>query len=115
MQQLSRDTVAAGGRHAEAEEVHADEEVLRRQAEGGESEGARAHGGGLSGLSRADHQMPAGVGGGEAAVAALLEPVQPIPVASCYSPRDCIPHTRYDERQVPHLREAEERRPSGWP
>jgi hypothetical protein len=83
MQQLSRDTVAAGGRHAEAEEVHADEEVLHaggRQAEGGESEGARSHGGGLSGLSRADHQMSAGVGvgsGGEAAVAAFLEPVQP--------------------------------------
>ena len=37
-------------------------------------------GGGLGGLSRADHQMPAGAGsGGEAAVAALLEPVAPIP------------------------------------
>ena len=37
-------------------------------------------GGGLGGLSGADHQMPAGVGsGGEAAVAALLEPVAPIP------------------------------------
>jgi hypothetical protein len=80
---IDRDTVAAGGRHDEAEEVHAAEEVAHaegRQAEGGASERARAHGGGLEGLSRADHQMPAGVGsGGEAAVAALLEPVAPIP------------------------------------
>jgi hypothetical protein len=64
--------------------------------------------------------MPAGEGpaqgsGGEAAVAVLLEPVQPIPVASCHSPARLLPHTRYDERQVQHLREAEERRPSGWP
>ena len=28
--------------------------------------------------------------------------------ARCKAPRDCIPHTSYDERQVPHLREAEE-------
>jgi len=47
------------------------------------SEGAREHGGGLGGLSGADHQMPAGEGpaqgsGGEATVAVLLEPVQPI-------------------------------------
>jgi hypothetical protein len=88
---IDRDTVAAGGRHAETEEVHAADEVHAegRQAEGA-SEGARAHGGGLGGLSGADHQMPAGerpgrsvVGvesGGEAAVAALLggrrEPVR---------------------------------------
>ena len=79
---IDRDTVAAGGRHDEAEEVHAAEVVHAegRRAEEGASEGARAHGGGLEGLSRADHQMPAGVGsGGEAAVAALLEPVAPIP------------------------------------
>src|SRR6516164_10660477 len=114
---IDRDTVAAGGRHDEAEEVHAAEEVRHaegREAEGGASEGARAHGGGLGGLSRADHQMPARErpgqdvvrvkSGGEGAVAALLE----------FRSRDCIP-TRYGERQVPHLREAEERRPSGWP
>jgi hypothetical protein len=97
--------VAAGGRHAETEEVHAAEEVHAegRQVEGGASEGARAHGGGLGGLSGADHQMPArerpgqGVVGvksaGEAAVAALLKPVQLIPVASCYSPARL--HTSY--------------------
>jgi hypothetical protein len=54
-----------------------------REAEGRASEGARAYGGGLGGLSGADHQVPAGerpapgvvgVGsGGEAAVAALLK------------------------------------------
>jgi hypothetical protein len=45
MQRLSRDTVAAGGRHVEAEEVYAAEEVRAegRQADGGASEGARAH------------------------------------------------------------------------
>ena len=91
MQRLIRDTVAAGGRHAETEEVHAAEEVHAEgcQAERGASEGARAHGGGLGRLSGADHQMPAGVGvgsRGEAAISVLLEPVQPLPVVSCYSP-----------------------------
>ena len=86
MQRLIRDTVAAGGRHAETEEVHAAEEVHAEGSERGASEGARSHGGCLGGLSGADHQMPAGerprqsvVGfksGGEGAVAAfLLEPV----------------------------------------
>ena len=44
---IDRDTVAAGGRHDEAEEVHAAEEVRHaegRQAEGGAGEGVRAHG-----------------------------------------------------------------------
>ena len=72
------------GRHAKAEEVHALDEVHAhgRQAEEGASEGA--HGGGVGGLSGADHQMPAGerpgqgvVGiksSGEGAAAALLKP-----------------------------------------
>ena len=75
MPRLSRDTVAAGGRHAETEEVHAAEEVHAEGSERGASEGARAHGGSLGRLSGADHQMPAGERQGEAAVAALLEPV----------------------------------------
>ena len=62
-----------------AEEVH----VEGRQAERLASEGARAHGGGVGGLSGANHQMPArqlpaqGVVGvqssGKGAVAALVE------------------------------------------
>ena len=74
---------AGRGRHAEAEEVRTAEEVHTEgcQAERGASEGTRAHGGGLGRLSGADHQMPAGERQGEAAVAARLEPVQPIPVA----------------------------------
>ena len=47
--------MAAGGRHADTEEVHSED----RQAEGAASKGARAHVGGLGGLSGADHQMPA--------------------------------------------------------
>jgi len=77
---------AGRGRHAEAEEVRTAKEVHTegREAEGGTSEGARAYGGGLGGLSGADHQMSVGeraeqdvVGvksGGEGAVAALLVP-----------------------------------------
>ena len=96
MQRLIRDTVAAGGRHAETEEVHAAEEVHAEGSERGASEGARAHGGSLGRLSGADHQMPSGVGvgsRGEAAISVLLEPVQPIPVASFYSPARL--HTSY--------------------
>jgi hypothetical protein len=37
--------------------------------------------------------MPAGERHGEAAISVLLEPVQPIPVASCYSPARS--HTSY--------------------
>ena len=91
-----------------------------REAEGRASERVRPHGGGFGGLSGADHQMPAGeragqgvIGvksSGEGAAAALLE-FRSHPVIAL---RDCIP-TRYGERQAPHLREAEERRPSGWP
>src|SRR5262249_22143497 len=104
MQRLSRDTVAAGGRHAEAEEVHAEEEVHHedRQEERA-SEGARAHGGSLGGLSGADHQIPAGrrprphvigVGSGREIAAALLEPVQPIRARSCVSLRSYIIPTK---------------------
>src|SRR5215831_15084557 len=100
MQRLSRDTVAAGGRHAEAEEVHAEEEVHHedRQEERA-SEGARAHGASLGGLSGADHQIPAGrrprphvigVGSGREIAAALLEPVQPIRARSCVSLRSYV-------------------------
>ena len=55
------DRYAGRGRHAEAEEIYAAEEVHTeaRQAEGGASEGARAHDGGLGGLSGTDYQMPA--------------------------------------------------------
>jgi hypothetical protein len=90
MQRLSRDTVAAGGRHAKAEEVHAEEEVhTEDRQEGGASEGA--HGRGLGGLSWADHQMPAdgceqgvvGVKSDREIATALLEPVKPIPALSC--------------------------------
>ena len=75
--------MAAGGRHAKAEKVHTADRVEGQETEGGASEGARAHGGSLGGLSGADHQMRAGdragqgvVGvqtSGEGATADLLE------------------------------------------
>ena len=68
MQRLSRNTVAAGGRHAEGKEVHAAEEVHAEGLEGGASKRARAHGGGPGGLSGADHQMPAGERPGQGVV-----------------------------------------------
>ena len=91
----NRDTVAAVGRHDEAEEVHAAEEVRRaegRQAEGGASEGARAHGGGLGSLSGTDYQMPAQ---GPIRTGRCRRQIEwrrgrrgppRIPVASCHSP-----------------------------
>jgi len=64
------DRYAGRGRHAEAEEIYAAEEVHTeaRQAEGGASERARAHGGGLGGLSGTDYQMPAGDRAGQGVV-----------------------------------------------
>ena|SRR6516225_9639134 len=73
------DRYAGRGRHAEAEEIYAAEEVHTeaRQAEGGASERARAHGGGLGGLSGTDYQMPAGASNRAAKRQSLAQPRQP--------------------------------------